>query len=260
MAFYSSDSDDEYEDELEEIALLAAAAVIVGIEGLHEDRAASRLPSQRYLRRSQLLPNPRQNTPWQVLYDSQDDRAFITTMGIDCATFHYVLQNGFARRWNTSPIPRADTNPYGAPRRGRRSLTAEGALGLVYHYITSAMSDTALQQIFALVPTTLSRYRRFVLEILRDTLRQLPDAKIEWWTSLEECEEDTNLIVARHPHLRGAIGGIEGMDLIMAESDDPGIENATYSGWLHSHCTSCVLVFSPKGLYMSLLVGRWIAY
>ncbi|KAH9892912.1 hypothetical protein C8Q73DRAFT_606632, partial [Cubamyces lactineus] len=83
--------------------------------------------------RSQLLPNSRQNTPWQVLYDSQDNWVFITTKGIDCATFHYVLQNRLAQRWNTSPIPHADINPHGPPCHERCSLTGEGVLGFIYH-------------------------------------------------------------------------------------------------------------------------------
>lgn len=245
-------SKDEYGSESEELALLAATAIFAGVEEARLHRAETRLPSRRYLRRSQLLPDPRRNTAWQALYASQDDRAFITTMGIDCSTFTYVLENGFAERWNQSAIPRVDTNPAGAPRLGRRSLTADGALGLIYHYLTSAMSDTALQQIFALVPATVARYRAFALRILRDTLRQMPEARVTWWTA-EECDEDSNLILARHPLLMGAIGGIDGMNLITAESDDPEIENATYNGWLHGHYTSCVLVVSPRGQSICLL-------
>ena len=60
--------------------------------------------------------DPRQNTPWQVLYDSRDDCAFITTMGINCATFDDILDSGFREHWESSSIPPADANPGGAPR------------------------------------------------------------------------------------------------------------------------------------------------
>ncbi|KAI0371862.1 hypothetical protein BV20DRAFT_1067190 [Pilatotrama ljubarskyi] len=181
-------------------------------------------------------------------------------MGIDCATLHYILENGFAHQWNTRAIPRTDTDPHGHPRLVRRSLTAEGALGLLYHYLTSAMPDTALQQIFALVPATVARYRAFALQILRDVLRELPEAGIAWWSSAEECEEDTALVTVRHPLLEGAIGGIDGMNILTAESDDPEIENATYNGWLHGHYTSSVLVFSPRGILKAAVYnapGSW---
>ncbi|KAI0367323.1 hypothetical protein BV20DRAFT_1000852 [Pilatotrama ljubarskyi] len=257
---FDESSDEDYDYDQEELALIAAV-LLAGAEEARLRRAETRLPKRRYLGRPQLLPCPRANTPWQALYDSRSDRAFITTMGIDCATFHYILENGFAYEWNTRTIPRTDTNPLGQPRLVRRSLTAEGALGLLYHYLTSAMPDTSLQQIFALVPATVARYRAFALHILRDVLRQLPEAGIAWWSSAEECEGDTALITVRHPLLRGAVGGIDGMNILTAESDDPEIENATYNGWLHGHYTSSVLVFSPRAGLLKAAVynapGSW---
>ncbi len=168
-------------------------------------------------------------------------------MGINCAAFEYILDSGFREQWNSSAIPRSDTNPEGVPRLDRRSLDAEGALGLVYHYLTSAMSDTALQQIFALVPSTVTRYRAFALKILLAVLQKLPESEIRWWSSEEECAQDNELILARHPLLVGAKGSIDGLNLLMATSDDVDLENASYNGWLHGHYTSCVLAFSPRG-------------
>ncbi|KAI0726542.1 hypothetical protein C8Q72DRAFT_765923, partial [Fomitopsis betulina] len=86
-----------------------------------------------YLTRTELLPDPCIDTPWQRLWESQNNHTFITTMGVDVATFHYILDNGFARRWNSTAIPRTNTNPRGQPRLGWRSLDAAGALGLYLH-------------------------------------------------------------------------------------------------------------------------------
>ena len=36
-----------------------------------------------YLTRPDLFPDPRNDTPWQALYHSQNDHAFITTMGFN---------------------------------------------------------------------------------------------------------------------------------------------------------------------------------
>ncbi|THU96941.1 hypothetical protein K435DRAFT_965717 [Dendrothele bispora CBS 962.96] len=49
---------------------------------------------------------------------------------------------------------------------GGRCLGAAGALGLVLHYLESAMRKIELQEIFALVPSVLSRYLDFSLDIL----------------------------------------------------------------------------------------------
>ncbi|KAF8326130.1 hypothetical protein F5887DRAFT_984706 [Amanita rubescens] len=37
-----------------------------------------------------LLKTPREATPWQALNSSKNDRAFITTMGFDVATFDLI--------------------------------------------------------------------------------------------------------------------------------------------------------------------------
>lgn len=153
-----SEEDEDKNEELNDIALVAAMATVLGAEEARLTHVERHKPSRRYLRHPQLLPNPQSNTPWQVLLASQDDHAFITMMGINCATFNYILSNGFAKRWNNNPIPRPDANSEGLPCLGGHSLDAEGALGLIYHFLTSAMPDTALQQIFALVPATVGRY------------------------------------------------------------------------------------------------------
>jgi hypothetical protein len=59
-------------------------------------RAEQRLERRLYLTRAQLLPNPRRDTPWQILYASKSDRAYITTMGFDVQTFEDILEAGFS--------------------------------------------------------------------------------------------------------------------------------------------------------------------
>ncbi len=102
------------------------------------------------------MKNPRIGTPWQVLYGSRSDRAYITTMGVDCETFDKLLEGGFSHVWNTTPIPHYDVDQIAVPRIHRRSLDAAGALGLILHYLNSTMRETSLQQIFAIIPTTVS--------------------------------------------------------------------------------------------------------
>ncbi|KAG2067739.1 hypothetical protein BDR04DRAFT_994166, partial [Suillus decipiens] len=67
------------------------------------------------------------------LYDSQHDRAFITTMGVDVPTFSSLLTAGFAQAWYETPIPCKDVSAHGTPRIDKCSLDAAGALGLVLH-------------------------------------------------------------------------------------------------------------------------------
>ncbi|KAG6884246.1 hypothetical protein C0992_006667 [Termitomyces sp. T32_za158] len=116
------------------------------------------------------------------------------------------------------------------------------------------MIEVSLQQIFALTPSTLSRYLEFAQNILYKTLQGLPDGALSFPSREEEFKELSNLITARHPLLEGAFGSIDGLSLPVEESDDPELENATYNGWKSDHCVNNVLVFSPKGDIMTATV------
>jgi hypothetical protein len=109
-------------------------------------------------------------------------------MGFDVQGFHLILESGFQEAWDTHPISQPDTSAHGHPQPNSRSLDASGALGLSLHYLASAIPETGLQQIFALVLTTVSHYINFSLHILISTLRSIPDAAI-WWPEGQEFQE-----------------------------------------------------------------------
>lgn len=156
-------------------------------------RAEGRRRHRLYLCRQELVPNPRIGSPWQFLYHSQSDRAFITTMGIDAATFQVILNVGFEHLWNSTPIPRTDTNINGEPRLGARSLDAAGGLGLYLHYLRSSMREVGLQLIFALIPSTVNRYLAFARQILLITLRGYPASGITWLDD-DKLDEMSSLV------------------------------------------------------------------
>jgi hypothetical protein len=230
--------------------LRVLAHVIEGVLRRRQQRIDRRNMHRTYLTRPDLNPNPRFGTPWQHLHSRRDNRAYITTMGVDVITFEHLLASGFALTWDTNPIPRGDVESTGVPRTDRRSLDAAGALGLVLHYLSSTMREISLQQIFGLIPTTVSRYLAFSLKILLASLRDLPDARIKWPRG-EEFDDLTRLIVDRHPRLWGAFGFIDGLKLPVQESSNDEIENATYNGWLHIHAINNVMVFAPDGKHIT---------
>lgn len=249
LQLMEEDEEDLEEEHLELQAVVVSGMVVFGAEESRRLRAERRYHRRLYLVRAQLLPNPREATPWQVLYDSQNDRAFITTMGFNVATFHDILDNGFERLWNMTPIPRLDVSGLSQPRSARRSLNAAGALGLLLHFLSSTMLDTSLVQIFAVIPTTVSRYINFALTLLLTVLRIMPDASIQWLAG-DEFQENNALIVARHPLLTGAFGSMDGLNLMVQTSADQEIENATYNGWLHEHFVSSVFAFGATGEHL----------
>ena len=245
------------EAELLDWMRLLTAVLVVGSNEDHAWSVKNRRPRRQYLGRMNLLPNPRIGTPWTRLYQNHEDRAFITTMGVDTSTFRVILEAGFGHLWYTQPIPRPDAYTTVHPRAERRSLDAAGGLGLVLHWLSLTMRQVSLQQIFALVPSTVSRYLCFALSILLEVLRQIPHAAVTWPQG-DEFLKLSGYVSMRHPLLQGVFGSIDGLNLPCQVSSDIEIENATYNGWLHSHFISSVIVFSLKGLHLlgGLPTGR----
>ncbi|XP_006458839.1 hypothetical protein AGABI2DRAFT_40932, partial [Agaricus bisporus var. bisporus H97] len=247
------------EEEEDEVALAAAGIVVYLEQEIRSIQATRRARSRQYLVRAELLPNPRVNTPWQVLYIHQNPRGFITTMGFDPDTFQSILDCGFQTLWNATPISRSDTIPNTSSRMDRRSLDAAGALGLLLHYLSSSMLEVSLCEIFALIPVTVHRYIAFGLPLLLKTLRDMPQARVCWPTGLE-FQEQNALVVTRHPRLTGAFGTMDGLNLPIQVSGDENIENATYNGWLHAHFVSSVFAFAADGTIIACNLnapGSW---
>lgn len=256
QANHLAGDDEEEEDEDDEVQhwqkrKRVVVVMLAEILRRREERIRQRNTHRTYLTRSDLNPSPHFGTPWQHMHARGNNRAFITTMGIDIVTFEYILDQGFAETWNTTPIPRSDISLTALPRIDRRSLDAAGALGLVLHYLASTMHELSLQQIFGLIPSTITRYLSFSLKILLSILRKIPAARIEWpWG--ETFNRFTRHIVERHDRLFGAFGFIDGLKLPVEESSDQDIENAMYNGWLHDHYISNILVFGPDGAHFHL--------
>ena len=247
------DDDADYEeDQRQQRTKQLLLAAYVEVLRRREERIQRRNTHRTYLTRPDLNPSPRIGTPWQHMHARGNDHAFITTMGVDVATFKHLLNQGFAEMWDSKPIPRNDVSPNGRTFINRRSLDAAGALGLVLHYLASTMHEQSLQQIFGLIPTTVTRYLSFSLQILSSTLRKIPAARIEWPHG-ETFNQFTHHIVERHNRLFGAFGFIDGLKLPVEESSDQDIENAMYNGWLHDHYISNILAFGPDGAYFIFL-------
>ena len=194
--YLQADSNDDNDFEYTLTATIAGV-LFCCIEDARQKYAACRQFHRAYLCRPQLLPNPRVDTPWQRLYASQNDRAFIVTMGVDVYTFHYILEGGFQYLWDTTPIPHNDTSLSGDPRIGARSLDAAGALGLYLHWVSSTMRETSLQEVFALIPSTVNRYLHFAEALLHAALKELPEAQVSWPMENGKFEEYSKLVQVR---------------------------------------------------------------
>ena len=150
------DDDQEEDDKL--LPLILAATIIHASNDNHRWSIQQCRTRRGYLSRSELLPSPLGDTPWTVLYRSRSDSAYLAAMGLNVAAFQAILDAGFSRQWYSTPLHRSDAAPAAITCCVNRSLDAGGALGLLLHWLTLAMYQIRLQQIFALVPSTTSQY------------------------------------------------------------------------------------------------------
>ncbi|KAJ3870934.1 hypothetical protein F5051DRAFT_446896 [Lentinula edodes] len=200
MLMQDEEASYQAEEDIRHIATLGSAYIYYSALESCRLRAECQALTRLYLTHPQLIPDPRGMTPWQVLYKSRSDCAFITTMGFNVAFFDKLLEGGFEEQWISQVIPCRDVACSSTPRVYRRSLDAAGALGLVLHYLNSTILEISLMEIFALIPTTVSQYISFALEILCNLLHSIPDASIRWPKDHEFIQNET-LILARHPLL-----------------------------------------------------------
>ena len=107
------------------------------------------------------------------------------------------------------------------------------------------MHEISLQQIFAIIPSTASRYIKFGLHTLLTTLKTVPEAQITW-PQAAEFEELSRLVQQCHPCLHGTFGNIDGLKLPIKTSNNDKIENATFNGWLSENFVSSVIIFSSQ--------------
>ncbi|KAA1113038.1 hypothetical protein PGT21_019232 [Puccinia graminis f. sp. tritici] len=196
----------------EEEALLPFALGAMGRPGVFRQLCT-------YLMRQDLPQKPLADSAWASLWRSQSDRAFVTTMGIDVATFDNLLKR-FATRWDTTPITRGDVNPNGEPQIGWRCLDAPSCLGLVLHWLCSTMAAYTLQQLFAITGSVCLRYLAYGIDLLLEVLQEHPEARFLWPTSERKARRHSKAIEKKFPTLKKCIGFLDGLNLPVLVSND----------------------------------------
>lgn len=247
------------DDELYEAQSAALAYLILTVIR-REERNTRRRDGKNYLTRFDLMPNPLQSTPWTQIRENRQDKAYIVTMGLDVATFEWLLEAGFDTIWSATPIARTDVSQTGAARYLGRSLDSAGGLGLVLHWLNGTAPEHSLQQIFALTPAVCSRYLNFTRQLLLRVLEQVDTAAIVWPTNVAKLEEYSDLMARRHPLLTGGIGFVDGCHLPVFQASDLEMQNSHYNGWLSAHFTSNLFAFSTAGTIIHTVInapGSW---
>jgi len=112
----------------------------------------------------------RTDSPWIRLLRSAPNKSFICATGFTRPVFRWL-----AAILEAQKPARANPNHGGVRSIGPKTHTA-----LVLHFLGSMMQGKYLQMLFGLPPSTLSRYLREGIKLLRTGLRSDPLARIAW--------------------------------------------------------------------------------
>ena len=194
-----------------------AAATIIALAYLGKRGPIRTL--RTYLTCEDISGHPRYSSPWTHLRQAGNDRAFITTMGVDVRTFEALLIP-FESAWIWSTISRSDVNPNGAPQVARRSLDAAGELALLLHWLSSTMAGFSLHQIFSITPAVCARDLQHARECLLSVLRSLNISRICWPLTEAKCHKYSSMIERKFPLLTKCFGFVDGLNIPVNIVDD----------------------------------------
>jgi len=167
-------------------------------------------------------------------------------MGVTRDIFNWLLAR-FQPVYESTPIRRNDVSTNAEPRLASRTLDAAGALGLLLHFLCSAMYEHTLQQLFGTTLAATSRLLKFTSHLLLDTLKNCDESKIMWPTTLEEFVRLAASVEHKYPRVRNCFGFVDGVKFPIHAPGDGLTENAYYNGWVSIHCVSCIFAFNTSG-------------
>ena len=203
----------------------------------------------RGLPRSVLLDPDK--SPWQRLYDSGSDQAFITVTGFSHEAFFDLLQffEPLFERYTpwTGDNDGRSFKILPRKKKGRpRLITAHSCLGLCLSWYRFRGAEYIMQGWFGFTATHCNVWLRFSRRILFMALHQNYLAKVRYPDDAT-IEEYKAMIERRHPALKDVYATADGLKLYFEKCWDGEAQNKFYNGWLHSHFITNLFVFGADG-------------
>ena len=125
-------------------------------------------------------------------------------------------------------------------------MTAADCLGLNLAWTRLRGSSIALQLVFGMTGSRVSKWLRFGRRLLIMILSNHNDAAVRI-PSAVTIEGYKAAVQLRHPSLTDVWCTMDGLKLFLEQCGDTVIQNMFYNGWTHDHYVSSVLVFCPDG-------------
>jgi hypothetical protein len=182
-------------------------------------RARMTVQSRNYLVTGALC-HP-QDSPWHVLYQSRDPGSFVCVVSIDPDTFDYILQV-FNRHYIVKSGP---------GKRGRppKFIYKHAVLGCLLHYYSAAVEHKTLCELFGVPPATFSRVMTAAALALQQTLREIPEARIQFPDKVTQ-QRWASITNAKEPLVQGVWGFVDGKNYRVQSPSAIDLQNAFYNG------------------------------
>ena len=245
------------------IFAVVSAALIISI--VTEEKVRKRRTRQpTFLRAALARPSKgRNSTAWRILLTFGTPRDFIKSTNFPKQIIVDRILPKFERvraRFNYG-------SPYrkGPKTRGRvPQVDSMDLLGPALWYLKSRCTMYSLCPVFGLVPTTVSVWLDYALEVLLRVVnkRKHRDFEIRWPT-VDEMKLSAELLWKSRPQwhlLRGVFGVVDGGRMPCAHYVDPELQNAFFEGFTQNEEVTNLLVFNFFGELIHAAVnfpGSW---
>lgn len=170
---------------------------------------------------SQSLPTDQEDSVWYKIYATQDTHAFISVVSVPPAAFALLLE-----KFEQYYIVKSGPGKRGRPPRVTHK---HAVLALLLHFYTHATEHKTLVEVFAFVPSTLSRVLANAERALSKALLELPDAAVRW-PSMATQKRWASLSNEHEPLVDGVFAFVDGKNFPVQQPSDADRQNAMYNG------------------------------
>lgn len=241
------------DDDIEFLSLCATAVTVIATIAKRQRKRnnnSSRV-QPKYHRACLIHPSSSlTTTAWQQVLACGSSSDFIVSINFDRRTFFDVLLPLFTCERpqvnNGSPYRKSNST------RGRKSLLQSvDILGLALWYLKSSDRQYKQSIIFGLVPTSISVWIDYGLEVLmRIVKNKRHDALSIKWPSHTEMKESSELLKLNREngqYLNNVFGVVDGGRMPCADYTDVDMQNAYYEGYTTNVEVTNLLVYNFKG-------------
>jgi hypothetical protein len=128
------------------------------------------------------------------------------------------------------------------------------ALALVLVWTWTCGSYAALQVIFGMMASNISKWLHFSKQVLLLALLQIEEAKIKMPT-IQQVRVFKEVIWTKYPSLVHCWGALDGVKFGIQKPSDDMKQSHFYNGWTHDHYVANLFLFTPDGCICAAYVN-----